>query len=106
MIDASTDQDYAALERAQEQAQAAARNGETQARRARRTFSDFAASRQGAAAPGVLKVEDAAAAEATTGMTEPPREPADALASLRVARLGFAAAVALAVIAVWTRKRR
>lgn len=107
MIDASADQDYAAFERLQEQAQAAARNGEAQERRAHRTFSDFAAARPAAAAPGVLEVRDVAAqSEATAGTAEPPREPADALASLRVARLGFAAAVVLAIVAIWTRKRR
>ena len=106
MIDASTDQDYAASERAA--AHAEARRETRRERPARGTLADLAARSPGAARAGVLQADVAGAAaeaSAAAGTAEPPREPDDALASLRVARLGFAAAVVLAVLAIWASKR-
>lgn len=103
MIDASTDQDYAAFERAQ--GQATARREERRERPARGTLAELAAHQPVAASPGALQVEDAATSSSSVA-AEPPRDPADALASLRVARLGLAAAVVLAVVAIWARRRR
>lgn len=110
MIDASSDQDYAAFERSRERD--AARREERPPRQPRGTLADLPPCPPGVAS-GVLQACDgqpaAAAGAASAAVAVPPDgrgEPDDPLESLRVARLGFAAAVALAVIAIWIGRRR
>lgn len=101
MIDTTVEPSYAAFERDQARREAA------RVRPLRRAvpagaLTTLPSSPSELAARGTLVVETAAHEE----VAEPPRPAAEPLEHLRTARLGFAAAVVLALCALWIRQQR
>ncbi len=103
MIDATVDASYAALKRDQARRDAAVRAREARPRRPAGTLAELPSAPPHLESPPALEV---VRAEALVPADAAPRDDVDdALASLRLTRLGVVAAFVLIFVLLWVRQR-